>query len=83
MGAVTEKAANNPSFLMATLVKEGVLERKPDTKRHYQLGDVKAFLATVEALKTGHSKSGKPTAKAKHKAGTRITKARKSAAKPK
>lgn len=77
------KSANNPSFLMATLVKEGVLERKPDTKRHYQLGDVKAFLATVEKLKAGHSKPGKPRAKAKAKAGTRMTKARKPAAKSK
>ncbi|MEP1472164.1 MAG: hypothetical protein ABJK25_14425 [Halieaceae bacterium] len=77
------KSANNPSFLMATLVKEGVLERKADTKRHYQLGDVKAFLAEVEKLKTGHSKPGKPRAKAKAKAGARITKAKKPAAKSK
>lgn len=67
------KSANNPSFLMATLVKEGVLKRKPDTKRHYQLGDVKAFLASVDKLKAGHSKTGKPRAKAKAKAGRRMT----------
>ena len=77
------KSANNQSFLMATLVKEGVLERKADTKRHYELGDVKAFLATVEKLKAGHSKSGKPRAKAKAKADARITKPTKSPAKAK
>jgi hypothetical protein len=77
------KSANNPSFLMATLVKEGVLERKPDTKRHYELGDVKAFLASVEKLKAGHSKPGKPRAKAKAKAGGRMTKPTKPAAKSK
>ncbi|EEB79306.1 hypothetical protein GPB2148_2236 [marine gamma proteobacterium HTCC2148] len=77
------KSANNPSFLMATLVKEGVLARKPDTKRHYELGDVKAFLADVEKLKSGHSKSGKPKAKAKAKAGARMTKAKKPPAKTK
>ena len=77
------KSANNPSFLMATLVKEGVLERKPDTKRHYVLGDMKAFLTSVEKLKAGHSKPSKPRAKAKAKAGARITKAKKPAAKSK
>ncbi|EED33651.1 conserved hypothetical protein [gamma proteobacterium NOR5-3] len=70
------KSANNPSFLMATLVKEGVLERKPGTKRHYQLGDVKEFLTTVEKLKTGHSQPSKPRAKAKAKAGSRMAKAK-------
>jgi len=77
------KSANNPSFLMATLVKEGVLKRKPDTKRHYELGDVKAFLASVEKLQAGHSIPGKPRAKAKAKADARITKPTKSPAKAK
>ena len=77
------KSANNPSFLMATLVKEGVLKRKEDTKRHYELGDVKAFLATVEKLKAGHSKPSKPRTKAKAKAGARMTKAKKPADKSK
>lgn len=68
------KSANNPSFLMATLVKEGLLERKPDTKRHYQRCDAKAFLAEVKKLKAGHSKARRPRAKAKAKAGSGMTK---------
>ena len=68
------KSANNPSFLMATLVKEGILQPVPEKKRHYQLGDIKNFLASVEELKAGHSKPGKPRDKAKAKAAARMPK---------
>jgi hypothetical protein len=33
----TGRSANSPGFLLATLVKEGILEPVPDRKRHYQL----------------------------------------------
>ncbi len=77
------KSANNPSFLMATLVKEGILQAIPEKKRQYQIGDISAFLETVEGAKAGHSKPVKPRAKAKAKAGARMTKPRKPAAKSK
>ena len=77
------KSANNPSFLMATLVKEGILQAVPEKKRHYQIGDIKNFLTSVEELKTGHSNSGKPSTKAKGKAAPRITKSKKTPPKAK
>jgi len=48
----------------------------PGKKRHYQLGDVKSFLTEMDKLKASHTKSGKAPAKAKAKAGTRMTKAK-------
>jgi len=70
----TGKSVNTPSFLLATLVKEGVLTPVEGKKRHYQLGDIKGFLATVKA---NHSKPAKPKAKAKAKAGASMSKAKK------
>ena len=64
------------SFLLASLVNEGILQQVPGKKRHYQLGDDKAFLAEVGKLKGSHSKSSKAPAKAKAKAGGRMTKAK-------
>ncbi len=75
------KSANNPSFLMATLVAEGLLEAAPDRRRHYQLCDPTPFLAEVEKLKAAHSKTGKPRAKAKAKARAGMTKPTKPKAK--
>ena len=77
------KSANNPSFLLAALVKEGLLEPMPDRRRHYQLCDPELFLATVEKLQAGHSKPRKPRAKAKSKAGARMTRPKKPPAKTK
>jgi hypothetical protein len=68
------KSVNTPSFLLATLVKEGILEVVPGKKRHYQLGDAKAFLTEVDKLKATHSQSSKAKPRAKAKAGARITK---------
>ncbi|TCO73695.1 hypothetical protein [Chromatocurvus halotolerans] len=70
------RSANNPSFLLATLVAEKVLDRVPESKRHYQLGDVAGFLSVMEGSKAGHSKPAKPRAKARGKAGTGMTKAK-------
>jgi len=70
------KSVNTPSFLLASLVNEGILQQVPGKKRHYQLGDVKSFLAEMDKLKASHTKSGKAPAKAKAKAGTRMTKAK-------
>lgn len=68
------KSVNTPSFLLATLVKEGILEPVPDKQRHYQLGDAKPFLDAVSKHQSGHSKPGKPKAKVKAKAAARIPK---------
>jgi hypothetical protein len=70
------KSVNTPSFLLASLVKEGILQQVPGKKRHYQLGDAKPFLAEMDKLKATHSKSGKAPAKAKAKAATRMPKAK-------
>ena len=69
------KSANNQSFLQAALVAEGLLEPVPDRRRHYQRCDPKLFLAEVKKLEAGHSKPGKPRAKAKAKVGSRMRKA--------
>ena len=70
------KSVNTPSFLLATLVKEGILEPVPDKKRHYQLCDPKPFLAEVEKLRVAHSKPGKAKPRAKAKAAARMSKAK-------
>jgi hypothetical protein len=69
-------SVNTSSFLLATLVKEGILQRVPDKKRHYQLGDAKPFLAEVDKLKTTHSQTSKAKPRAKAKAATRMPKAK-------
>jgi hypothetical protein len=68
------KSVNTPAFLLATLVKEGVLAPVPDKKRHYQLGDDKPFQVEMEKLKGSHSRAGKATPKAKATAGSRMSK---------
>ena len=68
------KSVNTPAFLLATLVKEGILQQVPDKKRHYQLGDAKPFLAEMDKLKAAHSRSGKAKPKAKAKARARMPK---------
>ena len=68
------KSVNTPAFLLATLVKEGILAPVPDKKRHYQLGDAKPFLAAVEGWKVQHSGAGKATPKARATAGSRMPK---------
>ena len=68
----TGKSVNTPSFLLATLVNEGILQQVPSKKRHYQLGDAKAFLAEMDKLKATHNKPGKAKPKVKAKAATRM-----------
>jgi hypothetical protein len=70
------RSVNTPGFLLATLVKEGILQRVPDKKRHYQLGDAKPFLAEMNKLKATHNKPGKAKPRAKAKAATRMPKAK-------
>jgi hypothetical protein len=65
-------SVNTSSFLLATLVKEGILQQVPDKKRHYQLGDAKPFLAEMDKLKATHNKPGKGKPKVKAKAATRM-----------
>ena len=65
---------NTSSFLLATLVKEGILQQVPDKKRHYQLGDAKPFLAEMGKLKATHSPPGKAKPRAKAKAAARMPK---------
>jgi hypothetical protein len=67
LAPVCKGSVNTRSFLLATLVNEGILQPVPDKKRHYQLGDSKPFLAEVNALRSQHSDSttGKPKANAK------------------
>lgn len=66
------KSVNTPSFLLATLVKEGILKPVPDKLRHYQIGDAKPFLEAVDKLQGAHSKPGKPKPKVKAKAAARM-----------
>jgi hypothetical protein len=68
------KSVNTPSFLLATLVKEGILEVVPGKKRHYQLGDAKPFLAEMDKLKATRSQSSKGKPRARAKAATRMPK---------
>jgi hypothetical protein len=70
------KSVNTPSFLLACLVNEGILQQVPGKKRHYQLGDAKPFLAEMGKLKAAHSKTSKAPAKTKAKAATRMPKAK-------
>lgn len=70
------KSVNTPSFLLACLANEGIVEPVPDKKRHYQLADAKPFLAEVEKLKADHSTSGKAKPRAKAKAAARMPKAK-------
>ena len=66
------KSVNTPAFLLATLVKEGILEPVPDKKRHYQIGDLEA----VAELQGKHGKPAVAKPKAKTKARTRMPKAK-------
>jgi len=43
-GLFLGKSANNRSFLLAALANEGLLVRKTENQRHYELGDHAAFM---------------------------------------
>ena len=44
-------SANNPGFMAAVLLKEGLLARQPGKKRHFAFTGTEAFLAKVDKLK--------------------------------
>jgi len=71
------KSVNTPSFMLAVLTAEGLLEPMPKRKRVHRATDPAAFLATVEELKKGAEiKAGENTpakAKAKSKSAPRRT----------
>jgi hypothetical protein len=71
------KSVNTPSFLLAALLKEGILAPVPDKKRHFQLGETKPFLEAVAKLVASHSKTTKPKPKAKAKAAGSMPKTKK------
>ena len=61
------KSVNTPSFMLAVLTAEKLLEPMPKRKRVHRATDPAAFLATVEELKkdAGIKPAAKPKAKAK------------------
>tara|TARA_R110001599_G_C12251124_1_gene659632 strand:+ start:1713 stop:2255 length:543 start_codon:yes stop_codon:yes gene_type:complete len=63
-------SVNTSSFLLATLVNEGVLEPVPDNLRHFQIGNLNA----VAELQSSHSKPAKAKPRAKAKAAARMPK---------
>ena len=68
------KSVNTSAFLLATMIKEGILVPVPDSQRHFELADTKPFLAEVEKLKAAHSKPVKAKPRAKTKAAARMPK---------
>ena len=74
-GLYSGRSSNSPGFLAACLVKEGILSPVADDgKRHYQLADLKPFLAEMQKLMSAHSKPGKAKPKVKGKAAPRMSK---------
>ena len=73
------KSANNPGFLTAVLLAEGLLERDGDNKRVYQVADPGPFLAGIN----GSGKAAKkPIRKAKARPRKAITARNKAAGRP-
>ncbi|TDG11653.1 hypothetical protein E2F43_18250 [Seongchinamella unica] len=70
------KSANNPGFLTAVLLAEGLLERDGDNKRVYRVADPGPFLASIKGTEKG---SKKPARKAKAPPRKSTTTRRKSA----
>ena len=70
-GLFKGKSANNPSFLLATLVAEGVVKALEGKRRQYTLADIPAFLKSVS--KTPHSQSGQRLSPAAQKKSRRMT----------
>jgi hypothetical protein len=70
---------NSWSFLMATLLAEGLVEPHPDHLRRFVLTDPDAFLASLDKLKpvkAQHSAPAKRKPKPKAKAGASMPKAK-------
>lgn len=70
-GLFKGKSANNPSFLLATLLAEGVVKALEGKRRQYTLTDIPAFLKSVS--KTPHSQSGQRPSPAAQKKSRRMT----------
>ena len=75
------RSANTPSFLLAALTAEGLLEPLPKRKRVHQACDPGPFLASLEALREKSGKAPATKAKAKAKAKPAKKKARKGGSK--
>jgi hypothetical protein len=78
------KSVNTPSFMLAVLTAEKLLEPMPERKRVHRACDPTAFLATLDTLK-GKAGSSMPTQKAapRGKATTKATSKAKAAPKAK
>lgn len=74
LSPVCTGSINTRSFLLSTLVNEGILQKVPDKQRHYQLGDTAQFLAAMKDLTSSDSKPAKASGKVKAKAGARMSK---------
>ena len=70
-GLFKGKSANNPSFLLATLVAEGVVKALEGKRRHYTLADISAFLQSVS--QASHSKTGQGETPAGQKKSRRMS----------
>jgi hypothetical protein len=67
-----DTSINSWGFLLAVLIKEGVVEKDPENGRHYRLCDPALFQAEMAKLVTAHSKPGKAKSKTKTKAASRM-----------
>ena len=70
-GLFKGKSANNPSFLLATLVAEGVVRALESKRRQYTLTDISAFLQSVSPA--SHSKTGQGKTPAGQKKSRRMS----------
>ena len=70
-GLFKGKSANNPSFLLATLVAEGVVKALEGKRRQYTLADIPAFLQSVS--QASHSKRGQGKTPAGQKKSRRMS----------
>ena len=70
-GLFKGKSANNPSFLLATLVAEGVVKALEGKRRQYTLADISAFLQSVS--QASHSKTGQGKTPAGQKKSRRMS----------
>ena len=70
-GLFKGKSANNPSFLLATLVAEGVVKALEGKRRQYTLIDISAFLQSVS--QASHSRTGQGKTPVRQKESRRMS----------
>ena len=70
-GLLKGKSANNPSFLLAALLAEGVVKALEGKRRQYTLTDIPAFLQSVS--QASHSKTGQGKTPAGQKKSGRMS----------